>query len=50
LYGLGSLGLVGTVTLVAAWLFVLSPIVHAFIHLGSNYVPNRRRATYGRER
>lgn len=35
---------VGLVALVVAWLFVLSRIVHAWIHLGSNYVPNRRRA------
>ncbi len=35
---------VGVVALVAAWLFVASRIVHAYIHLTSNYVPNRRRA------
>jgi hypothetical protein len=28
---------------VAAWLFVLSCIGHAFIHTGSNYVPLRRK-------
>lgn len=28
---------------VAAWLFVLSRIGHAFIHTGSNYVPLRRK-------
>ena len=28
----------------AASLFVLSRIAHAMIHLGSNYIPNRRRS------
>jgi hypothetical protein len=28
---------------VAAWVFVLSRIGHAFIHTGSNYVPLRRK-------
>ncbi len=28
---------------VLAWVFVLSRIFHAYIHVGSNYVPNRRR-------
>jgi hypothetical protein len=28
---------------VFAWLFVLSRIVHAVIHTGSNYVPSRRK-------
>jgi hypothetical protein len=27
-----------------AWLFVSSRIIHAVIHTGSNYVPNRRKA------
>ena len=31
-------------TLVVAWMFVLSRIVHAYIHVGSNHVPARRRA------
>ena len=30
--------------LAAASLFVLSRMAHAYFHLGSNYVPNRRRA------
>ena len=30
--------------LVAAWLFAVSRLVHAYIHLTTNYVPNRRRA------
>lgn len=28
---------------VLAWLFVISRIVHAYIHTGSNYVPHRRK-------
>jgi hypothetical protein len=28
---------------ILAWLFVLSRIVHAVIHTGSNYVPHRRK-------
>ena len=28
----------------AASLFVLSRIAHAWFHLGSNYIPNRRRS------
>ena len=34
---------VGVVALVLAWLFVASRIVHTWIHLTSNYIPNRRR-------
>jgi hypothetical protein len=40
---LWGLEAVGVVALVLAWLFVASRIVHAWIHLGSNYIPNRRR-------
>jgi len=29
--------------LVLAWLFVASRVVHSYIHIGSNYVPNRTR-------
>ncbi len=43
-FALWALEAVGIVALVAAWLFVLSRIVHAFIHLGSNSLANRRRA------
>lgn len=32
---------VGLTVLVLAWVFVLSRYIHAFIHLGSNYVPAR---------
>ncbi|MEX0735131.1 MAG: MAPEG family protein [Steroidobacteraceae bacterium] len=41
---LWALEAVGIVALVAAWLFAASRIVHAYIHLTSNYLPNRRRA------
>jgi len=34
---------VGVVALVLAWLFVVSRIAHTWIHLTSNYIPNRRR-------
>lgn len=37
-----NLGFAGVVLLVTAWLFVLTRIVHAAIHTGSNYVPLRR--------
>ena len=33
-----------TVFVVMAWLFVVSRLVHAYIHTGSNYVPNRFNA------
>ena len=29
--------------LAIAWLFVASRLVHSYIHIGSNYVPNRTR-------
>lgn len=34
---------VNGLAIAAAFLFVLSRIAHALVHLGSNYVPNRRR-------
>jgi len=43
-FALWALDAVHVVTLAAAWLFAVSRIVHAWIHIGSNYVPNRRRA------
>ena len=43
-FALWALHAVHWVALAAAGLFVLSRIVHAYIHLGSNYIPNRRRA------
>lgn len=41
---LWALDAVGMPALAVACLFVLSRVVHAWIHLTSNYVPNRRRA------
>jgi hypothetical protein len=41
---LWALDAVHELALIAAWLFVVSRIVHAWIHCSSNYVPNRRRA------
>jgi hypothetical protein len=38
-----SINAVGMVAIVLAWLFVLSRFAHAYVHLGSNYVPMRRR-------
>jgi hypothetical protein len=38
-----SLDAVSVLVLVAAWLFVLSRIAHAWVHLTSNDIPNRRR-------
>ncbi|MDX1588528.1 MAG: MAPEG family protein [Oleiphilaceae bacterium] len=38
---LHSLEAVGLATLVLAWGFVLSRCAHAWVHLGSNYVPRR---------
>ena len=40
---LWALEAVGTLALIAAWLFVLSRVAHAWVHLTSNYIPNRRR-------
>lgn len=38
-----SAGAVGMLALVLAWLFALSRFVHAYVHVGSNYVPMRLR-------
>jgi len=38
-----SINAAGTVALVLAWLFVVSRYAHAFVHVGSNYVPVRMR-------
>lgn len=43
-FALWALDAVHWVALAAAWLFAISRIVHAWIHIGTNYVPNRRRA------
>jgi hypothetical protein len=40
---LWSIGSANIYVHVAAWVFVLSRIGHAFIHTGSNYVPLRRK-------
>lgn len=39
-----ALDTVDVAALVLAWLFAASRLVHTWIHIGSNYVPNRRRA------
>lgn len=38
-----SLNAITTVVLSLAWAFVISRIIHAWIHMGSNYVPARFR-------
>jgi hypothetical protein len=38
-----SISAVGIVAIVLAWLFVLSRFAHAYVHIGSNYVPMRLR-------
>jgi len=38
-----ALNAVTWLALVAAWLFALSRIVHAYVHIGPNHVPTRRR-------
>ncbi len=43
-FALWALEAVNALTLAAASLFALSRVVHAWIHIGSNYVPYRRRA------
>jgi hypothetical protein len=43
-FALWALDAVHALAIAAASLFVLSRIAHACIHLGSNFVPNRRRA------
>jgi len=43
-FALWALHAVHWAALAAAWLFAISRIVHAWIHIGTNYVPNRRRA------
>ncbi len=41
---LASLDAVDKLTLVVAWLFVASRYVHAYVHVSTNFVPNRLRA------
>ncbi|MBL1273017.1 MAG: MAPEG family protein [Oceanospirillales bacterium] len=38
-----SINAAGVVALVLAWLFVVSRFAHAYVHIGSNYVPMRFR-------
>lgn len=38
-----SINAADTVAIVLAWLFVLSRFGHAYVHVGSNYVPMRLR-------
>lgn len=38
-----SMDAVGMVALVLAWVFALSRVAHAYVHIGSNYVPMRLR-------
>ena len=41
---LWSLGAINSFSIVAAWLFVGTRVMQAYIHIGSNYVPLRRKA------
>lgn len=38
-----SINAVGWAAIVLAWLFALSRFAHAYVHIGSNYVPMRLR-------
>lgn len=38
------IGAVDLTVLVLSWLFVVSRLAHAYIHVGSNHVPTRRKA------
>lgn len=38
-----NINAVGVVAIVLAWLFTLSRLAHAYVHIGSNYVPMRMR-------
>jgi len=38
-----NINAVGMVVIVLAWLFTLSRFAHAYVHIGSNYVPMRMR-------
>ena len=40
---LWALNAVGAVAVVVAWGYVVTRIVHAYIHTGSNYVPHRKK-------
>lgn len=38
-----SINAVGMISIVLAWLFTLSRFAHAYVHIGSNYIPMRFR-------
>jgi hypothetical protein len=38
-----SINAAGVVAIVLAWMFALSRFAHAYVHIGSNYVPMRLR-------
>jgi hypothetical protein len=38
-----SINAVNVLAVILAWLFVLSRFAHAYVHIGSNYVPMRLR-------
>lgn len=45
---LWTTGGAGSAAVAVAWLFILSRVLHAWIHTGSNHVPHRRKAfTFG---
>lgn len=41
---MAQIGAVTALTLSIAWLFVISRILHAYVHVSTNYVPLRMRA------
>lgn len=43
IFMLWELGAASIFASIVAWLFVISRVVHAYIHTGTNYVPLRRR-------
>ncbi|HAG94564.1 MAG: hypothetical protein CMK83_17195 [Pseudomonadales bacterium] len=43
IFMLWELGGVNSVAVIVAWLFVISRMLHAYIHTGTNYVPLRRK-------
>lgn len=38
-----SIDVAGMIAIVLAWMFVLSRFAHAYVHIGSNYIPMRFR-------
>jgi len=41
-----SINSVDVISIVLAWVFVMSRFTHAYVHLGSNYVPMRFKAFF----